>query len=312
MQSLVSVSSEGGSSVAIDAMTRALPAVAKGLRRGIPFLTRRRVEVVADIPELVELDGLVESLVAPAYATQLATDPGGNRALISLDGHAIAFLLEGTLGGDGKDIPRLNTEGLTPAQTAFIERVSHSLIHTLSLALRHSIGLTLTPLPARAEERATGGPLIAVRIRFESIVSESSDGEELIDDEDDEFLFVDMEDDEPVGENVTYGTLLLAVSKSALNAARARASDRPRKLNPKAAASLGETKVDLAAELGRVRMPLYHLLSLRRGDTLRLPVAVGSSVDVRVEGERIFRAIPTTVGTQLALEIGAPVTDGSR
>jgi len=298
MQNLVSVSSEGGSSTAIETMNRAIPAILRGIRRGVPFIARRQVEVVPSAPSLVEAKDVTETLVPPIYSVPLAAEPGGNRGYIAVDGRAISFLLEGTLGGDGRNLPQLDPEGLSAAQRAFISRLMSSAVSTLSGAMRSAIGLSLTALPASDGERAVTGSMVALTIRFEALIEDEEE------DDPEEFLFADMgqdDDDSPAID--TFGTMVIAVSKSALIAAR-RQEVRPYPMvNPRVAGSLECTDVELAAELGRMTLPLGQLLSMRPGDTLRLPIAVGSAIDVRVGTERLLKAHPTTSGSQLAVRI---------
>lgn len=299
MQTLVSVSAEGGSDSALDALDRAIPSVTRGIRRAIPFLARRRVEIVADKPSLVEFSALTESLALPVFEARLATDPGGNRAMLALDGPSIGFLLEGTFGGDGDDLPKLATEGLSAPQRAFIDRLCNTLARTFSDAMRSSMGMTLTRIPY-VEGEGPVGPMVAVRLRFEAVSVPSEEEDE----DEDEFLFADFDaDDEEIPDRVIVGTLVVAVSKSALNAARAVNEHRPHRLNPRIADSLGEAEVELAAELGRMSMSLAEVLGLVPGDVLRLPVALGTPIELKVEDEPVFRALPTTVGTQLAVRI---------
>lgn len=298
MQSLVSVSSEGGSSTAIDTMNRAVPAILRGIRRGVPFIARRQIEVVPGTPSLVDAQAVTETLVPPLYAVPLAAEPGGNRGYLAVDGRAISFLLEGTLGGDGRDLPQLDPEGLSAAQRAFISRLMGNVVHTLSGAMRNAIGLSLTPLPESDGEQAVTGAMVALTIRFEALIEDEEE------DDPDEFLFADMDeedDDSPAID--TFGTMVIAVAKSALIAAR-RQESRPRtKVNPRVVGSLECTDVELAAELGRMTLPLGQLLGMRPGDTLRLPIAVGSAIDLRVGTERLLKAHPTTSGSQLAVRI---------
>jgi len=303
MQNLVSVSSEGGSSVAIEAMNRAIPAIVRGVRRGVPFISRRQVEVVPGEPQLVDANGVTETLVPPLFAVPLAAEPGGNRGYIAVDGRAISFLLEGTLGGDGRDIPQLNPEGLTAAQRAFISRLMDTVVSTLSGAMRQAIGLSLTSLPQEQGERAVTGPMVAVTLRFEALIEDEEE------DDPEEFLFADMDQDDDGSPAIdTYGTIVIAVSKSALVAARRQESRPVQRVNPRVVSSLECTDVEIAAELGRVVLPLGQLLSMRPGDTLRLPVAVGSAIDLRVGSERLLKAHPTTSGSQLAIRIAGDET----
>jgi flagellar motor switch protein FliM len=111
----------------------------------------------------------------------------------------------------------------------------------------------------------------------------------------------DDDDDSPAID--TYGTMVIAVAKSALNAARRQESRPVQRVNDRVAGSLQVTDVEIAAELGRVTMPLGQLLSMRPGDTMRLPIAVGSAIDLRVGNERLLKAHPTTSGSQLAIRV---------
>lgn len=299
MQNLVSVSSEGGSTSAIETMNRAVPAILRGIRRGVPFIARRQVEITPSAPTLVDAAAVTETLVPPLYTVPLAAEPGGNRGYIAVDGRAISFLLEGTLGGDGRDVPQLDPEGLSAAQRAFISRLMSNVVGTLSGAMRSAIGLSLTALPQDDGEKAVTGSMVALTLRFEVLIQDEEE------DDPDEFLFADMDeendDDSPAID--TFGTIVIAVAKSALIAARRQAS-RPRtKVNPRVVGSLESTNVEIAAELGRVTLPLGQLLSMRPGDTLRLPIAVGSAIDLRVGNERLLKAHPTTSGSQLAIRI---------
>lgn len=73
--------------------------------------------------------------------------------------------------------------------------------------------------------------------------------------------------------------------------------------DPRMKAILSDVEVELVAELGRTRMVVASLSSLRVGDVVRLPVAEDAPVSVRVGDKALFTARPTTAGGRLAVEI---------
>ncbi|MEM1029381.1 MAG: FliM/FliN family flagellar motor switch protein [Myxococcota bacterium] len=299
MKNLVAVSSEGGSGVATEAMVRATAPIVRGIRRGIPFMGRRHVDIVPGAPRLCDAAGVTTTLVPPVHSVPLAVEPGGGRGCLAVDGRAISFLLDGTLGGDGRELPQLDGEGLTAAQRAFITRMMGTLATTISGAMRHAIGISLATLPDDDGQRSVTGPMVALTLRFEGRIEDAEE------DDPEEFLFADMDEDEddPSPSIDTFGTMVLSVAKSALVTARRREVRPLAVANPRVMGSLELTQVELAAELGRMTLPLGDLLRMRPGDTLRLPVAVGSAVDLRVGTQRLLKAHPTTSGSQLAVRI---------
>jgi flagellar motor switch protein FliM len=319
-ESLISVVSEGGSALAEETITRAGPFVAQGLARGVPFLGRRRIVVKAGAPDTRKSTAVGTDLEPPVFVAQLAVEPGGARALLCVDGPAIAFLLEGSLGGDGSDLPKLQKKGLSAPQHAFVDRVVGHMVRTVSSALAKSVGLTLTKLPALSGEKSASGVLVAMPLLFRDAPSTAKPEEKGLDLDSFDEPSSDGEDDgADESKTKVHGTVQLAISKSALTAARARGSkSREVAVDPRVAATLREAQVWVVAELGRLHLSLAELVALRVGDTLRLDVPVNGDVDVRVENRVLLRAQPTAVGTQLAIQITgrheteSPVASGSQ
>lgn len=250
-------------------------ALAAALRRSIPFLTRRGVGVVAESARAVTMPQLLAELPAPWYVAQLVTDPGGQRAALALAGPAVAYLLEGMLGGDGAQPPELPAEGLSGPQQALLSRVADSILHGLSNALGSGLGLRLARLPDHAGGAPIDSPMVALPLA--------------------------------IGEPEAGRRVLVAIAKDALlasNAATATAS-RKEAVDARVAATLSDVQLELCAELGRVRMTLGELTSLKVGDTLRLSVPVEGIVQVRANGLPLLDGKPTTAGSQLAIKIVA-------
>lgn len=298
---LITVTSEGGGSAAIETMLRAAGTLAKGLRRAVPFLTRRAVVIKPGQPAIINSNNLSYELSAPVLNIPLVAEPGGTRAAICLDGPAIGFLLEGSLGGDGSDPPKLNPKGLSAAQNAFMERVVASVVDCISDSLRTATGLRLNRIPSTGGEKSAGGTMVVLPLAFIDNAAGSSDGEDSEDDD----LFSSEEEEEAPQEANQHGQVLLAISKNGLMRARSDTTKKRqiRAVEPRLMATMQEAEVEVIAELGRISLTLGQLTALKLGDTLRLDIPVNGDIDVRVEDQFLFKGQPTTSGTQLAIQI---------
>lgn len=308
-ENLIALTSEGGSALAEETMRRAAEALGQCLRRGVSVLGKRRATVVAGEPTTVRASDFSKDLAGPVHIVHIAADPGGSRAMLAVDAPTIGLLLEGALGGDGTDPPKLNPKGLSAPQRAFMDRIADGIVKALSPAMARNVGLSLTKLaPQTMNERSADGALVQLPLYIREMVAAapaSTGGGFSLDDFDSPGAAAPAAAEPEEG--VTIGTILLAVSKTALNAARAaNQQKRVDRVDPRIAATMREVAVEVVAELGRIRMTLGQLGALRVGDTLRLDVAVNGEVDVRVENQVLFVGHPTTVGTQLAIQLGDP------
>ncbi len=303
--SLISVTATGGSTAALETMRRTGDPLALALRRAVPFLTRRGVGIKPGAPYVMNSNELESQLTAPVYLANLASEPGGARAAICLDSHAISFLLEGSLGGDGSDPPKLNPKGLTAPQLAFMDRVFTNVMKCCAETIERSIGLSVKNLPRAQGQKSAGATLVVLPLNF---VDEAA-----LDDDDDEDVFGPEGTDEAPesdGEaepssSASRGRMLIGLSKNALNRARA-AHDRRQRTQPiddRVAATIREVDVDVVAELGRLPLTIGKLMALKVGDTLRLDVPVNGHIILRIDEVILFRGQPTTTGTQLAIQI---------
>ncbi|MBM4357977.1 MAG: FliM/FliN family flagellar motor switch protein, partial [Deltaproteobacteria bacterium] len=219
---------------------------------------------------------------------------------------AIAFLLEGMLGGDGSDTPKLAKKGLSAPQRAFIDRIAGTIVGGLSVALAKSVGLSLTKLPELVNERSGDGMLVQLSIDFRDTTPKVEEKREFsLDDFNAPSTRGDKQDsDVPTHSGKCFGTAVIAVSKTALNVARAaNQSKKVERIDPRVASTMRNVEVDVVAELGRLRVTLGELAHLRVGDTLRLDVPVNGDVELRIASQVVFKGQPTTVGSQLAVQI---------
>lgn len=247
--------------------------LAAALRRAVPFLFRGGHPVTADAAEATTLAALEEELGTPRHVLPLRIEPDGVAAALLCDAAAVAFLLDGALGGDGSSPPTLTPEGLTGPQRALLQRVIAGIVPGFSATLEAGLGLTLRrPTPP---DEPLPKDVTALRFRL--------------------------------GEGGVGGCVALALGRQAMLAAASPAR-RSSASDPILTAALGAVEIEIVVELGRLRLTLGEVASLRVGDVLGLPTPVGSAVNVRTDGRMLFRGHPTTSGTHVAVR----VSDGMR
>lgn len=249
----------------LDGRARALAAA---FSRAIPFLFRDGVAVVPDPAGAATRAALDDELAAPRHTMPLRIEPDGAPAALVLDAAAVAFLLDGALGGDGSNPPALAPEGLTGPQRALLGRVLGGVVPAFSAVLEGGLGVKLQRRAGEGEG-ARDDRMIVLRFRM--------------------------------GEGGAGGVVALALAQGALvGAAPGKKADA---LDPVLATALGEAPLELVVELGRVRLTLPEVAALRVGDVLALATPVGSTVSVRVDEHVLFRAHPVTSGAHVAVRI---------
>jgi flagellar motor switch protein FliM len=259
---------DGRAGAALDGRASALAAA---LRRAIPFLFRDNVAVVPEPSGPGSLAELADEPGAPRHTVALRTDPDGAAAVLSVDAIAVAFLLDGALGGSGSSPPALAAEGLTGPQRALLGRLLAGLVPAFAAVLEAGLGVRLRK-PATPDEEGRVAPLILVRFRL--------------------------------GEAGAAGTVTLALAREAILSSSS-AGRRTDAMNALVAAALGAVELELIVELGRVRLTLRDLAALRVGDVLALPTVVGAAVPVRADGQVLLRGHPTTSGSHVALRVAS-------
>jgi flagellar motor switch protein FliM len=243
------------------------------VRRGVPFIARRSVPITAAHAAPVTLSAAIADLDAPVYLAHLATDPGGYGATLAFGARAVAYLLNGVLGGGpGDEPPALDRGGLTAPQKALVSRVADDVVAGLSKVLGVTAGFRLSRLPDDRRGRTNEGALVSLPFS--------------------------------IGEGGQGGRFFFACAKEPLmTGSAAPALPRGPSTDARVESCLLGAHVRLVAELGRVRLRVSELAMLRVGDTLRLDVPLDASLPLRVGDRVLFEGHPTTSGGQIALRL---------
>jgi flagellar motor switch protein FliM len=262
---------------AMQAMAHVAQRFARGARRTLPFLVKRKARLVPEAVAIVDLGADRVVGQGPIYELILGTPGGPAWGLMTLNADALGVVLEGVLGGgDSGGASGLGND-LTLAQTALVGRVTRGLVEDFAEAVRAEVGIALTlevaHSVARGDEREANFP----------------DG-----------LSVDC-----VFEGIAGGARIsIAIGAEALESA-ARDNDAPAAQagDPRMAEAMCDVPVEVIAELGSVRLGLRRVLSLQVGQVLRLETAVDDPVSVRIAGVAKFVGVPVISRGQLAVEI---------
>lgn len=263
-----------------------LKAERKGLegavRRTLPFLVRRKIGVMMHEVRCVLLEEVIASVTRPFHVTPIFAGDRIVGALV-LDGFAVAAGLDGVLGASKDQFTVLDPAGLSSAQAALASRVARGLVAAFDEALpRCEVRFHAGPdtvgashhKPSHGEGGAApaepGGLLVACTLR--------------------------MGEDELSG----HVTLLLPAAwfDSVLPGPA-----QPTEPEPRTTAAMSAVELDVIAELGRVRVPLTRLATLKIGDVVRLPLPVDAKAHIRVGDRTLFQGKPTTRGSQVAIAL---------
>lgn len=261
----------GGQSRALLALDERAAELGGALRRSVPALLRRGVVFQASPARTTRMTELMAEIPGPVFEVPLVTDPGGSRALLCFSGAATSYLVDAALGGTGDpdSSPSASSE-ITGPQRAVAARIAGEMVGAISDVLASS-GLRLRRIPTGPDSPASGEQVVLT------------------------FRIGDAPD----------RIIAVAMSRDALQASAASPLGSVRSLDAAArvAGVLGQVEVEMVVELGRIRRSLLAIERLRVGDTLRLDTPVRSPLLVRCEDRPIFLALPTTVGTQLAMSV---------
>jgi flagellar motor switch protein FliM len=237
------------------------------VKRSLPYLVRARTPVVAAPVEVGLYGEIVERLSSPRYVAPLRAGACDVGALV-LDAQAVARGLDGVLGGGKGEPSRLDPGGLSAPQAALAARLTRGLCAAFDEVLTR-LDVRIEIAPGSAPERH-GGLFLACSIAIGG-------------------------DDAP-------GHIVLLLPSTAVEVSVAPPAPVGAN-NPLAAAALAAVEVEIVAELGRVRVPLARIASLKVGDVLRLPLPVDAPARVVAGGRPLFDGRPTTRGAQIAIEV---------
>ena len=198
------------------------------------------------------------------HVVPFRTGGGATGALVA-DAAAGGLLVHGAFGGNAASAPSRGET--TAAERAIVKRVAGTLVRAMSGAVPDArISLNGVHEPTGLDSQ----PLACVELPVER-------------------------DGKPSG-RLFFLVPLAALDESA-------PAPTPEVGDPRMVAVLSDVEVELVAELGRTRMPVVALSSLRVGDVVRLPVAESSAVCVRIGDKALFSGRPTTAGGRLAVEL---------
>lgn len=239
--------------------------LATALRRGVPFLARRRVAVTAELPRCVSFADLALDMTivhASAFVVRSSRTTGASlRGLILIDEAALARILDGVLGGEG--VSTLGSASLTSAQNALASRVSSAMLRSFGDVLATRLKLTVEPTAAKEIQ---AGSAVLVTLALEG-----------------------------------GGRILVALPLSAVGADEPATESEH--VDSGIAAAMTEVEIDIIAELGKVRLPLQTIAGLQVGDVVRLSLPLDERARVCAGGAVLFHGRPTASGEVVAVAL---------
>jgi flagellar motor switch protein FliM len=261
---------------AMYAMSHVAQRFARGARKTLPFLVKRRARLVPEPVCIVDLgaERVVER--GPVFEILLEAESGA-WACLTLGPEALSVVLEGALGGSEKNASSGIGVDLTTAQAALVGKLARRLAEDFAEAVKSEVGISLKTtsarsIPAGDERDANFADGLRAECAFEGIAGDAR--------------------------------ISIAMGAEALESASKERDDTEEEANdPRMAEALYEVPVEVAAELGRVRLGLRRVLSLEVGQVLRLATAVDDPVIVRIGGVEKFRGAPVISRGQLSVEI---------
>jgi flagellar motor switch protein FliM len=262
---------------AMYAMSHVAQRFARGARKTLPFLVKRRARLVPEPVCIVDLgsERVVER--GPVFEILLEAEEGPAWACLTLGPEALSVMLEGALGGSEKNASSGIGADLTLAQSALVSKLARRLAQDFADAVKSEVGIALRTLSARSipagdERDAAFADGLRAECAFEGIAGDAR--------------------------------ISIAMGAEALESASKDQDEETEEANdPRMAEALTEVPVEVVAELGRVRLGLQRVLSLEVGQVLRLATAVDDPVIVRVAGVEKFRGVPVISRGQLSVEI---------
>ncbi len=264
---------------AMQAMGRVAANFARGARRSMPFLVKRRSRIVPGAVVFADAGPDARVATGASYEVLLEEPEGSARACLVLNTEALGVVLEGALGGAGGGSTAALGSVLTVAQSALVSRIVKLLIDDLIRAIREEVGVIV---------RLTSAKAIAA-------------GEER-----------EVEFNDGLGIDCTFeglgdsARMSLSMGAEALEVAlKEQEADDPSAGDPRFAEALHEVPVQVVAELGRVSVGLRRLLTLQVGQILRLSTALDDPAVIRVAGVPKFVGSPVISRGQIAIQIKA-------
>jgi flagellar motor switch protein FliM len=270
-----------GLELALDRLTRALPA---GLRA---HLGSAPAASVAGI-ELVRFARVLEGVTRPVSLQLIRLAPLRGLAVLVVPGPLVGALLEIAFGGSRGRQTALQERDLSAIELRALERFGARVMQEVQAAWR----------PVVAIEPSLAG-------HETNLAFVTTPPEELV-------LQVELRLTTDGGADLG---LSLCIPWAALDPVRARLAATPGREAAPAVRDgrwqesiqhlLGETDLELTAELGRRALTLRQVLALKVGDVVALGTGREGPVVVRVEGQPRFLGAPGVSGTHHAVRLTA-------
>lgn len=268
---------------AVKAFDKIAKRFVKVARRSMPFLARSRAQLVSGEVKIGNRSAGAES-AGPGYRVLLHTTDSHAWAELHLNTDALAVIVDGSLGGasQGVDAKSVFKKDISSAQRAVIAKVASSLAADFANSVRDVAGLNLSE--NRGEALAAGTPpeLPKDALRVECVF-------------------------EGLG---SPGNLVLWIGAEMLEACVQEAAPEVSEGDPRMLSALQHVTVPVVAEIGSIELGLGRVLSLNKGETLRLSTAVDDPITLRVAGVRKFDVVPVISRGQLAVEVRGRCKDG--
>jgi flagellar motor switch protein FliM len=252
---------------------------ARGARRSLPFLVKRRCRLAAGQVGGASI-ALAEPSVGPICQITLESTGKPGWAALRIDTGAIQLIVDASLGGaapeEGEEPEPVPMTNISLAQRALVTRVARALGNDLAESIREGTGMVMQVTRAEClragEEPALPKDAVAAECVFDGLP--------------------------------TRATIWLFASGEILELAlRERGGAGPAAGDPRMAQALSEVPVDVVAELGRVSIGLRRVLSLRPGEVLRLTTATDDPIQVRVGGLAKLYGVPVLSRGQVSVQV---------
>jgi flagellar motor switch protein FliM len=252
---------------------------ARGARRSLPFLVKRRCRLVAG-----QVGGAAIATAEPNAGPlcQITLESSGKPgwAALRIDAGAMGLIVDGSLGGaapeEGDEAEPVPMTHVSLAQRALVTRVARALGADLAEAIREetdvAVQVTRAECLRAGEEPALPKDAVAAECIFDGLPSRA--------------------------------TIWLFASGEVLEQAlRDRAAAGVAAGDPRMANALADVPVDVVAELGRVSLGLRRVLSLQPGEVLRLATATDDPIQVRVAGLAKLYGVPVLSRGQVSVQV---------
>jgi flagellar motor switch protein FliM len=264
----------------LSSMQRVREQFNRGARRSLPFLVRRRGKLVGGaIGPLSQ--NLMEPSGGPTCHIFLEAPGRSGWAAIRLDTGAIQLIVDGSLGGgatdpDAEPVEPVVITQLTLAQRALVTRVARALGTDFADACREEVGAGLEVVRAECMRPGEEPPMPREGSAAECVF------------------------DGVAGRACIW---LFASGDILESAAREKAAAEVTTGDPRMVQALSEVPLEVVAELGRVKLGLRKVLSLKVGEVLRLSTATDDPIEVRVGDVPKLTGLPVLSRGQLAVQI---------